>query len=280
MSNLNAVILGVVQALTEFLPVSSSGHLVLFQHLLGIKEPMLVFDIAVHWGTLLAVILYFWRDILHLIRDFFNFITRLPSAPDREKLFQEYPYALVGVYVIVATIPTALIGFFFQEVFENLFHSVFAVAVAWFALGILLIISERFQDGDRNLTMLNQKDAFLIGTAQGIAILPGISRSGTTILMGMLCGIKKEDAARFSFLMSLPAILGVGILKFKDGIEFAQSSMAPLLIGFFVSAIVGCFAIAVLLKLIQKGKFYMFGYYCVVMSVGTFAYIYLSGLLR
>jgi len=179
--------------------------------------------------------------------------------------------------ILIASIPTAVIGIVFQDAFEALFESVLAVGIAWLVMGVLLVASRKFSEGGRELSSLNQRDAFLIGTAQGIAIIPGVSRSGLTILAAMLCGVEKKEAARFSFLIAFPAILGAGMLKFKEGIEFVEGGIGMMAVGFVSSAIVGLLAIAILLKLIQQGKFYVFGYYCIALSLATLVYALFSG---
>lgn len=274
MTNLDAVILGIIQGLTEFLPVSSSGHLVLFQKMLDIQAPMLFFDIVVHWGTLTAVLVYFRKDFALMFKHSWKFLTQFLSHPDRELLLQEYPYALVGGFIFVANIPTVIVALYFQDLFEVWFESVLLVGIAWFVMGLLLIASRRFQAGNRQLDELNHLDAFLIGSAQGVAIMPGISRAGSTILMAMLCGIERKEAVRFSFLMSVPAIIGAGIFKLRDGIELVQVAATPLVIGFVVSAVVGGLTIRFLLRLVNSGKFYFFGYYCILMSLVSFGYLY------
>ncbi len=260
-----AIVLGIVQGLTEFLPISSSGHLVLFQNLLGYTEPMIAFDIAVHWGTLLAVFIFFGKDIWGMIVQTFTFLIRLPKQPAKD-LFIEFPYALVSMFVIVATIPTVIIGLVFEEAFEYFFSSLTAVSVAWFIMGIILILSRKFQEGGRSLSHMNQQDSFLIGLVQGLAIIPGISRSGSTILCAMLLGIDKREAARFSFLLSIPAIIGAGILKLKDGVALMESSSWALAVAFLTASLVGYISIAFLMEFINRGKLYVFGFYCLAVS--------------
>jgi len=261
----DAIVLGIVQGLTEFLPVSSSGHLVLFQKLLGYEEPMISFDIAVHWGTLLAVFVFFGKDIWGMISQTFAFLLHLPKRSPKD-LFMEYPYTLVAMFVIIATIPTAIIGLVFEEAFEYFFGSLLAVGIAWFIMGLILVLSRKFQGGGRNLSQMNQQDSFLIGLVQGLAIIPGISRSGSTILCAMLLGIEKREAARFSFLLSIPAILGAGVFKLREGIEFMGHSTWSLAIAFLTASLVGYISISFLLEFINRGKLYIFGYYCLAIS--------------
>lgn len=267
MSHTQAVILGIVQGLTEFLPVSSSGHLVLFQNLLGMKEPMIAFDIAVHWGTLTAVFIYFYREIYRLITDPFIVVFKFFTAAPKAELFLRYPYAKVGLFILTATVPTGIIGIVFKDPLQAAFASLKLVAIAWFCTGILLVLSKNFQTGQKKLPEIGFLRAAGIGVAQGIAIIPGVSRSGSTIFTGMILGLEKKEAARFSFLMGIPAILGAGILESKDCLAELQTQWSVFAAGFMTSAVVGIFAIALLLKLTQKGKFHLFGYYCIAISL-------------
>lgn len=272
MTLFDAIILGTVQGLTEFLPVSSSGHLVLFQNLLGLSEPMIAFDIAVHWGTLTAVLIFFIKDICLIAYQTVQYLIAFPFSKDRQALLKRYPLTLMTGLIIIASIPTAIIGYVFKDAIAHLFGSIAAVGAAWFFTGILLIMSKRFQNGDRELSLMNQRDAFLIGMAQGIAIIPGVSRSGSTILAGMLCGLERQEAARFSFLIAIPAIVGAGLLHWKEESEWLMQNQSVIWAGFFSSAVVGYLAIIFLLKLTRWGKFYWFGYYCVALSLVAFGY--------
>jgi len=270
-----AIILGIIQGLTEFLPISSSGHLVLFQHLFGFKEPMLAFDIAVHCGTLLAVFVYFAKDLLQIFLQSFLFLIRWPFVRDRKQLFEKYPYALTGGFILLASIPTFIIAFVLLEGFEFFFGSILSVGIAWMGMGVLLLVSRRFQEGDRPLNLLNHRDAFLIGIVQGISIMPGISRSGATILTGMACGMNKEAAAKFSFWIAIPAILGAAIFKMEEGMHWVTSQAPLLLAGFGAATLTGFLAIYFLLNLLRRGKLFIFGYYCLAMGLFTVIYRFL-----
>ncbi len=267
-----AIWLGIVQGLTEFLPISSSGHLVLFQNLMGMSEPMLAFDVAVHLGTLLAVFLYFAKDICRMVTDTFAFLIRFPGTQNREALYQKYPYSLVTTYVIVATIPTIMVVVIFEEALTYLFSSLLAVGIAWIMMSFILMASRKFQIGDRPLNLMNSRDAFIIGVAQGIAVIPGISRSGSTILAGMAMGLERGESAKFSFWIAIPAIIAAGTLQWKEGLELYQNHRLELFAGFGASAVTGLLAIAILLQAARRGKLYLFGYYC--FAIGSFTIIY------
>lgn len=236
-----AVILGIIQGLTEFLPVSSSGHLVIFQSLLGLKEPMILFDVFLHVGTLFAVFVAFWDDIRYLL-------THLLSKE-------------VGLF-IVATIPGALMGYFLEDYFTFLFSSVIAVACALILTGILLFISDRFK-GKRSVRQIGVKEALLIGVFQGLAITPGLSRSGSTIFGALLCQMQRKDAARFSFILSIPIILGAAVKSVLNIAEIGNVSLEwTYFLGAAIAAVFGYLAIKIFLKLLAKANLRIFSYYC------------------
>ena len=248
--SLSAAILGVVQGLTEFLPVSSSGHLVLFQNWLPVSGDPLAFDLALHLGTLVPVIWVYRADLLRVFSD----------ATRGEGAYLERPGVRLLLLLVVASIPTALIGLTLEDLFAKLFHSAKAVGVAFAVTGTLLWFTKKFEKGSRLAHELPWLRALFIGFAQGIAITPGISRSGTTIAAGLFLGMDREAAARFSFLLSIPAIGGAFILKLGD-LSLDAVSMMPLLIGVLSSAVSGYFALRVLLRLVRAGDFSKFAFY-------------------
>lgn len=271
-----ASVLGIVQGLTEFLPVSSSGHLVLFQNLFGMKEPMLAFDIAVHGGTLLAILVFFYSDILDILKDFGHSLRRAVSQKPISASGVQPPHRGLWVCILITLIPTGIMAVCFKHLFEVAFSKLIFVAAAWFVMGILLILSERFQKGQKDLAVIHYGDAFWIGLAQGVALLPGISRSGSTILAGMLLGIKKEDAAKFSFLIAIPAVAGAIVMDLKEGLHYFASNMAVVLAGFLAAAITGYLVIRWLMALIRQGRFFVFGYYCIAVSLFALTVVILS----
>lgn len=241
-----------IQGLTEFLPVSSSGHLVLFQQWLGeafsFAKDALAFDLALHVGTLLPV-LYFYRQDLR----------RITTSVVRFRRDEDFDLAM---YVVAATIPTGVMGILLKDHFEKIFHSVTAVCIALLFTGALLFSTKFFEREDqstgRDLTI---PIALLIGIAQGFAITPGISRSGTTIAIALMLGLRRELAASFSFLLSIPAILGAVVLTAKDGVSFDPGSLGPLAAGFVASMLVGYFALSMLVALVKRGGLYRFAFY-------------------
>lgn len=269
MTTLHAAILGTIQGLTEFLPVSSSGHLVFFQHLLGYEEPLIAFDLLVHLGTLFAIVIYFWQDLWQMFRSGFLLCFRFYKIKEWDRYFFQDTHALIFCYAIVTTFVTFLIAFSFKEAFEIFFGSVYVVGGAWIVMGILLLGTRKIESECRDFYQMNHRDCFFIGLAQGLALIPGISRSGATIIAGMRSGLDPKVAAKFSFLIGFIAILGAGILGAKDGVEFFQENTGALVAGFLSSAIVGYFAIVLVMKLVEKGKFFVFGLYCLTMGILT-----------
>lgn len=240
-----SVILGIVQGITEFLPISSSGHLVLIQRLFGIKEQKLAFDIFLHIGTLIAILVYFRRDILNMI------------TKERR----------TALYVVVASIPTFVIGLMFRDVVEELFSRPHIVGYMLLATGLWLLavaIYDRFKSPERRKKP-GLISSLIIGTAQGIAVIPGISRSGATIGAGILSGIDKETAVRFSFLLAIPAIAGASLLKCRDiGTGLTSGDIFSFLLGGLAAMISGLVAIRVLIKMVKTDKLYIFGIYCIL----------------
>lgn len=276
MSLFQAAVLGIVQGLTEFLPVSSSGHLVLFQTLFNMKEPMVAFDIALHGGTLLAVLVYFFGDIRDVLTDFWETISRRNPEKIKGIAGVQPPHKGLWICILITLIPTGLIAVIFKDFFEKAFSNLSFVACAWFVMGIGLILSERFQKGQKDLACVHYGDAFWVGLAQGIALAPGISRSGSTILAGMALGLRKETAAKFSFLISVPAVAGAILLDLKRGMAFLISHPAPMVTGFVISAVTGYLAVRWLMGIIQKGQFFFFGYYCVAVSLFSLTFAFLT----
>ena len=272
---LQAIIMGLVQGLAEFLPVSSSGHLVLSKFILGAELGTSgLFEILLHVGTLIAVFIFYWKDVLNLIKeglllikDFFLFVFK-------RKKFDLYLERKMVVFIIVASIPTAILGLLMEAFLEDLFlSSVVAVGFALLVTGTMLMLIRKMPKSDKTLEEMKGRDAFTIGLVQGIATIPGISRSGSTVTAGLFCGLDKEFAFRFSFLMSIPAILGAAVLKMMDvNIADLTANAGPYAVGMIVAAVVGYASIRWLKNLIQKDQFRYFGYYC--LAVGLISIVY------
>jgi len=256
-----ALILGLLQGLTEFLPISSSGHLVLVPALLGWAEPALVFDTTVHLGTLVAVLAVFWRDLLAMTRAWWHGLRR------RRPL--ETPEARLAWWIILGTVPAAVAGYFLEGTFEQLFGNPRAVGAFLLGTALLLLLAELRGRRRRELTEMTWLDALLIGIGQAAAIAPGFSRSGTTIATAMLRGVKRKAAARFSFLLSVPIVAGTGLYKLARLLAHTEGhlSVPPLLTGFLAAALAGYAAIRLLLAYLRHRPLYPFAAYCAVVGV-------------
>jgi len=244
-SFIEAVIFGVIQGLTEWLPVSSSGHLAIAKGFFGWRPPM-IFFVLLHVGTLVVIVAFFRRDIVEVLKA----LVRRNLRSEEGKL---------GVCVIVGSVPTAVIGYVFQDLFESFFDNLLVVGAALLATGFLLFFSEQ-REGDKALGFL---DSLLVGIAQGIAIIPGISRSGATISIGLLRRVGKETAFRFSFLLSIPAVLGATIAKSGDlNLLIGHGDAIAVVVGVVTSMVVGYLSLKVLRKVVMKKRFHWFALYC------------------
>ena len=261
MNSAASIFLGVIQGLTEFLPISSSGHLVFFQNLLGFREPELFMDISLHLGTLLAVCLYFHTDLLDIIRETLHFTGDFFSGRTTLSSIKARPHVLLLLWVVVGTIPTALIGVIFRSPLERLFGNLTWVGAMLICTGLILATTWFVRKDRNSRNSIGLLTALAVGTAQGMAIIPGISRSGTTIVCGILCKTDRELAARFSFLLSIPAIIGALVLQMgSQGLNNAE--ILPIVFGFLSSAVVGLIALKILMSIVRKGNLAYFAPYC------------------
>ena len=264
MDPIEAIILGIIQGLTEFLPVSSSGHLVLFQQLFGLKEAELFFDVCVHLGTLLAVMVVFRQEIKNIILALMRLISSTGSKKTILQKVESDPDLKMALLIVIGSIPTAVLGFLFRGIADRLFASAFIVGLMLMVTGLLLWLTRWAatrveQPGADRLT---PKNALIIGVVQGLAIIPGISRSGSTISIALLLGIRREMAARYSFLLSIPAIIGAGLLSFKEGLSQTDQAIQISLLGAVAAALVGYGALKSLLHVVKKGRLHLFAPYC------------------
>lgn len=261
--------------MTEFLPVSSSGHLVIAQNILNIQGASLAFDVMLHIGTLIPVIIIFWKDIVNLIIEFFLLIRDLfRKAAGKNKKIDMNANRVFVIMIIAATIPTAIIGYFFNDWAEHLFGTLDFVGFSLLITGILMSISDKLAKGKKGIKDIRLSNAITIGIFQGLAITPGISRSGSTIFAGLLNGFTRETATRFSFIASIPVILGAAIIEGKSVLQTGihPSVFLPVSIGMIFAAISGFFAIKMLIRLLNRGKLHYFSYYC--WTLGLFVIIY------
>jgi len=252
MNLIQAILLGIIQGATEFLPISSSGHLVLFQKILGVEEPTLTFDIVVHLGTLVAVFAVFWKDIISLLRR---------------------PFQRLTLLLIAGTIPTGIIGIVFKDYFEELFASGRTLGFEFIVTGLVLFFAENLSRGYKDVEETSLLDAAFVGLMQGAAILPAISRSGLTISGALFRNMDRDFAARFSFLLSIPAILGAAVFDMKDVLEVGLENLDSISLGagFIFAAIFGYISIKYMIGMLKKGKMRVFSYY--VFILGTLVLI-------
>jgi len=258
MTFLDALILGIVQGITEFLPISSSGHLVLGEALLGLDvEALKSFDVAVHIGTLAAIIIYFWKDFVGLIMGFLSLI----RIVKKKKKYEEYQ-RLVG-YIVLGTIPAVIIGLFFGDLIDYLFRSPLYVGLFMIIVAEVFIIAEGVLKKFKNETEIKMGHALIIGVAQAAALIPGVSRSGSTIAAGIFQGVPREKAARFSFLLAMPAIFGAGLLTLVKEIKadhFTVDAM-PMIVGFIASVGSGFVAVYFLMNFLKNHTLKVFSIY-------------------
>ena len=247
MNIIDIIILGILQGITEFLPVSSSGHLVLAQYMLGIDSPGNTLEILFHVGTLFSVIYVFNKDIKSIVISL------------NEKTTQK-----LVIFIIIATIPAVIVGLIFKSHIINLFSSIVPVGYALLLTGAILTLSVNFKNRNESLSYLY---SLLIGLSQAIAIIPGISRSGATISISMLLGIPPKEAARFSFLLSIPVIIGAGLLGFLELESYDIFTPNLIITAILTSFIVGTLSLKILLKLLEVGRFHFFGVYCVIAGI-------------
>ena len=271
MTYLLSVLMGIIQGVAEFLPISSSGHLALFQTFFGMEnmeEKYMLFTVLLHFGTLISVCVVYWRDIVEMIREFFLGIAAL--AGKRDTGVAPPPARRMVMLIIVATLPL-FVMVLLQDVINQLFSNSIMVSCALLATGFILFFSDRLAKGRKTARNATLVDAVIVGCGQALAVIPGLSRSGTTISVGMLRGFERSFAVRFSFLMSLPAILGANILEIKDAAEagFPVEELPMYLVGVAVAAVVGYFAIRLVKSLSDKGKFGKFAYYCWAVGLGS-----------
>lgn len=283
MSLIESIILGIIQGIAEFLPISSSGHLAIFKKIFGLSDVGLTYDILLHAGTLIAVFVVYWKDIWELIKeglgivaDFFKNVGRFFVNIRKEKK-KEYikvintPYRKFVMLVIVSTIPTGIMGLVFKELFNLDSPALIVPGIGLLITGLMLFMVDEIPSGNKTPKEMKYKNAIIIGIAQGIATLPGISRSGTTLTVGVVNGLERKFAVKYSFIMSIPAILGACVLDLKD--LFAPENAVPTteLIYYFIGAAVACvvgfICIKTLLILYKNKKMKYFSYYCFVAGI-------------
>lgn len=258
-----SIIAGVIQGLTEFLPVSSSGHLILFHDFLNFNFPdSLAFDVILHLGTLLALVIFFLPDVVKYLRAFFKSFSNWKLTDNKDQL--------LAWYIFIATLPAAIVGYFLEDLIEVFFRNSAVVAGMLIVFGILLYLADKFYSQTKLIEDLNLSNALTIGVSQVLALIPGVSRSAITIIAGLSQNLKRDQAARFSFLLAIPIVFGAGVKKVLDLFStniLNSSDFAVLAIGFLISAAVGYLCIKYFLKFLENYSLKIFAYYRVILGL-------------
>ena len=269
MSLLEAIFLGIIQGLTEFLPISSTGHLTVAGKLMNLvsvdhPEQWTAFVALIQLGTLLAVLFYFRRDLISIIKDFFH-----DNLIKRVKYSEQKINSKLGWLIIIGTIPVVIIGLAFKDAIEGaLTKNLYLIAASLIILALILALAEKIAKFKKDLENITIIDSIIIGFAQALALIPGSSRSGTTITAGLFVGLKRESAARFSFLLSIPAVFASGVLQLYEAMKFVDQSMAVnIIVATIVSGISGYLAIDFLLKFLKKNSTFIFIYYRIALGI-------------
>lgn len=257
MSIFQAIFLGVVQGITEVLPISSSGHLILMPWLFNFKDPGLSFDVALHLGTLFAILSFFHKEIIDIAKGGIGFFTKKDPSSFGQKLF---------VFLAAATIPGVLAGVLLEKYAENTFRNPLLIAGTTFVFGLILYAANKFDTEPKSLEKITFFDSLIIGISQAVAIIPGVSRSGITISAGLFRKLKREDAARFSFLLSAPIILGAAAFQLKD-LTIVELSSSVFIAGFFSALLASFLSIKFLLNYIRTHNFNVFVYYRIILAM-------------
>ncbi len=273
MTYFQSIILGLAQGLSEFLPISSSGHLALLQYFFGVDaDNVLPFAVMLHLGTLVSVFIVYWKDIVELVIELLAVIRDLFTGKGLR--INANPTRRLGFMIIVATIPTAVIGLLFNDLFESLYSSLIAIGTGLLVTGTILLIAERMGSNNKNVKEMKFRHAFFVGLMQGVAICPGVSRSGSTLFGGLISGLKKDFAVKFAFLISIPSILGSVVLEapaaFKEGLS--MDLIGPVVVGVLVAAISGLFAIKAMIKLVSDKKLIGFSIYTWAVGIAVIIY--------
>ena len=270
MSILEAIILGFIQGATEFLPISSSGHLVLLPEIFGLGHADLTMIGVVHLGSLVAVFIYFWKDIWSIITAVLQGISKRDFMGTTE--------SRLGWLIAIGSIPVVILGLLFRDFFEEIFGSPTTAAFFLIITAGLLVAGEKMLSGDKDVPHMNWKDAFIVGVFQTFALFPGISRSGSTIVGGLQRGLDRPTATRFSFLLGIPVILGAGLFSIVDIVTQPETTQDPIMyiVAFLSAAITGYACIYFLLRWVRNHSLYIFAVYCALLGGGYLLYTMLS----
>lgn len=269
---IKTIIVGIVQGLTEFLPVSSSGHIAIFKELFGLDEAGVAFDVLLHFGTLIAVCIFYFKDIVALIVEVFELIKDIFTG---KKIFNtERPYRVLLIMLVITTIPTAIAGLLLEDLFETIFTSLIVIGCALLLTSALMYIIGKIKIGEKHEKDITIKDALVVGLCQSCAIVPGLSRSGSTIFGGRISGFDPQLAVKYSFLCSLPTILGAIVLKIGDLFDesLGNTQIIGYALSFVAAAVVGYLALKLLDHMAKRRNMKPFAIYCLV--VGVFCIVY------
>jgi undecaprenyl-diphosphatase len=259
---IKSILLGLIQGLTEFLPISSSGHLVILKSFLDIETKGVIWEIALHFGTLLAILAVFYKDIFMILKSICLSYKKLGAGENIIKIIKNDSHARIFLFIVIGTVPTVTIAFLFKNTFENLFNKPVMAGAMLLVTGTVLWFTKYNFGQNRKKKNLGIIDALIIGTVQGFAITPGISRSGTTIAAATFRGVDRETASKFSFLLVIPVIIGGTAMMIKDTVTLKNEEMSFLIIGSFVAALTGYISLRFLIKIVKTGKLHLFSYYC------------------
>ncbi len=271
------ILLGLIQGITEFLPVSSSGHLVIAKYFLKLNLPGAAFEAFVHFGTVLAVIILFKKEIKELFMSLFESIYKLFKGEKLSSIFKKDLNSKFAWFLIISSVPAAIIGYGFNLYLEILFNKTLITSLMLFVTGILLWLGNKnYTEGNKNILEISCKDAIFIGLAQATAIIPGISRSGLTVLAGLQRNLDREFAAKYSFILSVPIILGATIFKIGK-LSALNIKLSNLLLSGFIALISGYLAMKLFMRLLKSRKIYFFSYYLWILSISTICIVLMKG---
>jgi len=268
MNILSSIVLGIIQGLTEFLPISSSGHLVIFHDIFNWQTAdNLAFDVFLHWGTLLALLIFFYKDIIRYFKAFLKSLVKWELKTDLDQK--------ISWLILISMIPAVLAGLFLNDIIDQLFRNTFSVAILLITVGFIFIAVEKYCLKNKDLTSLTWGKSLILGMAQALALIPGVSRSGATISVGLAMNLNRETAARFSFLMSIPIVFAAGVKKAWDLRQFTWSNQEFMmyLAGFLAAAVVGYLAIKFLLDYLKNHTLNIFAYYRIILGIVLIIYL-------
>jgi len=274
---LELILLGLIQGITEFLPVSSSGHLVIAKYFLKLNLPGAAFEAFLHFGTVLAVIILFKKEIKELFTSLLQSIYKLFKGEKLSSILEKDLNSKFAWFLIISSVPAAIIGYSFSSYLEILFNKTLITSLMLFITGILLWFGNKnYTEGNKNILEISYKDAIFIGLAQAIAIIPGISRSGLTVLAGLQRNLDREFAAKYSFILSIPIILGATIFKVGE-LSALNIELSNLILSGFITLVSGYLAMKIFIRLLKSRKIYFFSYYLWILSISTVCIVLLKG---